>query len=451
MEQREYALYKRCLEWYCIDPDFRALMDESPRRAVEKLGYGQSLNGEQAYRAIRWTVFREPWGQAPDDNPYLQAVLAREQLLRSHLMRCHSREGFASEHLYSYEQMTRNRCRMESRLVRRNDYVFYFPFCIELSKGCSVQCSFCGLSAEPHRGDFLYTEENRGLFRSVVQAAYRHFGSILGCCPLYFATEPFDNPDYERFMVDFRQITGLLPQTTTAIANRDPQRLRRWMEIIGPQALQEHAALRISIRSVEQFHKIAALYSPEELASVELVANNPQSIHRYSASGRAMDAPYGSRTAAHYSICCISGIRVNLVERSVSFLEPEVPSQAYPLGYHLRQVRTFRDAGEFALILEEFDRLYFQSRMPRELPLRFNANITLREEGGTYLFLGDGCGYRIGKNQFTQEIVAGIRENQCFSQIISRFPITAGDVQRLYDAFEALYIRGYIQTENSQP
>ena len=142
---------------------------------------------------------------------------------------------------------------------------------------------------------------------------------------------------------------------------------------------------------------------------------------------------------------------MNLVERSVSFLEPEVPSQAYPLGYHLRQVRTFRDAGEFALILEEFDRLYFQSRMPRELPLRFNANITLREEGGTYLFLGDGCGYRIGKNQFTQEIVAGIRENQCFSQIISRFPITAGDVQRLYDAFEALYIRGYIQTGNSQP
>ena len=53
--------------------------------------------------------------------------------------------------------------------------------------------------------------------------------------------------------------------------------------------------------------------------------------------------------------------------------------------------------------------------------------------------------------QFTQEIVAGIRENQCFSQIISRFPITAGDVQRLYDAFEALYIRGYIQTGNSQP
>ena len=37
MEQREYALYKRCLEWYCIDPDFRALMDESPRQAVEKL------------------------------------------------------------------------------------------------------------------------------------------------------------------------------------------------------------------------------------------------------------------------------------------------------------------------------------------------------------------------------------------------------------------------------
>lgn len=445
MEQTDYARYKRCYEWYCVDPDFRAQMDESPRRAVEALGYEDTPNPEQALAAIRWTLFRDPADGDPQLNPYIRAGAARQQRIYQHLSHYHSREGFASAHLYDYEQIIRSRCRMENRLIRQNDFIYYYPMCIELSKGCSVQCSFCGLSAERHQGDFRYTEENRALFRSVVRAAYRHLGPILGCCPLYFATEPFDNPDYERFMVDFRQITGLLPQTTTAIANRDPQRLRRWMETIGPQALQEHAALRLSIRSLEQFHKIAALYTPQELEFVELVANNPQSIHRYSASGRAMEDAQGDRSGAQYSICCLSGLRVNLVERSVSFLEPEVPSGDYPLGYALKQVRTFRDAEEFVRILEEFDGLYFRSQLPREQPLRFNANITLREEGGAFLFLGDGCGYRIGKNHFTQEIVAGIRLNHSFDQIISRLPVSEADGQRLYAAFHELYLRGYLQ------
>lgn len=445
MDKSEYGKFKRCLEWYCIDPDFRSRMDGDPAEAVASLGFGDALVGSLVHRAIHWIAYREKGEDDPLKNPYVLAALARERCLKDHLDRYHSREGFASEKLHAYEQATRARCRMESRLVRQNQHIYYYPFGMELSKGCSVQCSFCGFAAEPHQGDFRYTEENRALFRSVIRIAYEYFGPILGCCPPYFATEPFDNPDYERFMTDFREITGLLPQTTTAIANRDPQRLRAWMETLGPYPLEHHAALRLSIRSLGQFHKIAALYSPEELADVELVANNLQSIHRYSDSGRAAGHQEGSRTASRYSICCLSGVKVNFVEKSVMFLEPELPDEHHPLGYRVKEVRSFRDGESFAAILRDYDRLYFCHQLPWELPLYFNQNVNIQESEGVYLFLGDGCGYRIGKNRFTQEIVEGIRENRSFSEIVSWFPITSEDSQRLYAAFQELFARGYLR------
>ena len=445
MDNPQYAKFKRCQEWYCIDPDFRARMEDDPRQALASLGFGEALDAVPVRRAIRWILFRERGEDDPLKNPYVLAAQQREPLLLAHLQRCHSREGYGSEKLFAYELAAQARCRMESRLVRQNQFIYYYPFAMELSKGCSVQCSFCGFAAEPHQGDFRYTPENRDLFRGVIQRSFGYFGPILGCCPPYFATEPFDNPDYEKFMADFRQITGLLPQTTTAVANRAPQRLRDWMAAVGPQGLEEHAAVRISIRSLGQFKKIAALFTPEELVNVELVANNPESLHRYSDSGRAAHHQVGSRAASRYSICCLSGMKVNFVERSVTFLEPELPDERYPLGYSVKEVRHFKTVEEFSKILEDFDRLYVHARLPRELPLYFNQNVTIRDSEDVYLFLGDGCGYRIGKNPFTRKIVEGIPENRSFAEIISRFSVTPEDSQRLYAAFQELFARGYLR------
>ena len=41
MDNPQYAKFKRCQEWYCIDPDFRARMEDDPRQALA------SLSGER--------------------------------------------------------------------------------------------------------------------------------------------------------------------------------------------------------------------------------------------------------------------------------------------------------------------------------------------------------------------------------------------------------------------
>ena len=447
MDRIEQAQFKRCMEHYCADPDFRALMDSDPGKAAVSAGLTR-LDARSAYQAVRGIVFHEGDPAVLGGNPYVRASAESEKKTAAYLAGFWDDAGLASDKVLRYETIVRERCRTESSLLRRNSHVFFFPFAFELSKGCSVQCSFCGFAAQRHQADFLHTPENAALFRDIIRAAAGYAGAAAACCPLYFATEPFDNPDYEKFMLDFRGITGGYPQTTTAVADRIPDRLRGWMKQVGEQDIAEHAALRISIRTLGQFRKIAQMYPPEELFGVELLANNPESVHACSASGRAAEGTgIGARHAARYSICCISGMKVNMVDKTVEFIEPELPDEQYPQGYGVREKRTFADAEEFAGILRDFDRLYVHDAMPWDLPLRFNQNVKVSLEGNSWQFAGDESGYRIGNNLFTGAVVEGIRARKSFADSLAMFA-TAGEesARKLYEAFNALYIRGYIRS-----
>lgn len=445
MNSNALPKFKRCMEWYAADPAFRALMERAPQEAIRQLGFEEALEGAQVLEAIQWLQFHKTPGDP--GNPWIVGMNAHHKAIFDHIEASHGMDCFASETLWQYEENTRNRCRMEFHALRENAGIYYYPFAFELSKGCSVQCPFCGLAAEQHQGDFAFTPENEALFQGVVTAAKEFAGSILSSCPLYFATEPFDNPDYEKFMTVYREITGGVPQTTTAIANRFPDRIRSWMHAVGPQAMHERAALRISIRSLAQFRKITAAYTPEELMDVELLANNPESIHRCSDSGRASRGSV--RTAessmAHYSICCVSGFRVNLVERTAAFLEPEIPDEEFPLGYRIREIQHFETPEDFRKILAQFGERYVHDRLPRVLPLFFNKNIRIQEERDRFVFLGDRTGYQIGRNLFTEAVITGIRSHRCFEDILQPLSLNAEGQERLYEAFNALFVRGYLR------
>ncbi len=446
MDRIEQAQFKRCIEHYCADPDFRALMDSDPGKAVLFVGLTR-LDARSAYQAVRGIVFHEGDPAVLGGNPYVRASAESERKTAAYLAGFFATAGLASDKVLRYETIVRERCRTESSLLRRNGHVRFYPFAFELSKGCSVQCPFCGFAAERHQADFLYTPENAALFRDIIRIAAGYAGGAAVCCPLYFATEPFDNPDYEKFMLDFREITGGFPQTTTAVAERIPDRLRGWMKQVGEQGIAERTALRISIRTLGQFRRIAQMYAPEELFGVELLANNPESVHACSASGRAAEGTgIGARHAARYSICCISGMKVNMVDKTVEFIEPELPDEQYPLGYGVREKRAFTDAEEFAGILRDFDRLYVHDTMPWDLPLHFNRSVKVSVGGDAWQFAGDGIGYRIGKNLFTGAVVEGIQAHKSFTDSLAMFMMAGESARKLYEAFNALYIRGYIRS-----
>ena len=442
MDDRKWAGFKRFMDCFAADDEFRIAASSSPSSAAAAEGI--MLDDPQgALEAVRGIFFREETASSAAMY-YLCAAAKRRQAQMDHLSILMSPRSYASEKLFSYEALTLSRCRTECRPLRENTQVIFFPMAVELSGGCSVQCPFCGFSAPKHTGDFRYTPENAALFRDVIQAAYERFGPITGACPLYFATEPFDNPDYERFMLDISAVTGTFPQTTTAVAEKDPQRLHAWLARLGPTLLRETAALRISIRTRAQFRKICALYPPEETADVEMVANNPESVHSLSRSGRAA-AYSGRRRAMDYSICCVSGVKVSMTEQTVSFIQPELPGAEYPLGYGVLAERPFRDGAEFAAILDDYLCSYVQDRLPRDASLRFNPSTRIKEEDSSWLFTGDMCGYRIGKNPLTSSVMESIRDHGTFDDGALRFRPDDRTLERLYGTFSQLFTRGYIR------
>jgi hypothetical protein len=70
------------------------------------------------------------------------------------------------------------------------------------------------------------------LFREVLTNLHRYTGQRAGAWEfLYWATDPFDNPDWESFCLDFCDVFGRFPLTTTAQAMRDPARTHAFMGV----------------------------------------------------------------------------------------------------------------------------------------------------------------------------------------------------------------------------
>lgn len=396
---KEYACFKRCMEMYSADPEFRKAMEDCPDEAVAGAGFAGILDGEAAKRAIRRIVYQT--GDVTG-NPYFQAFSEINFAAGSLTVSDHKRESFASERMYYYLDTQRNRCRMECEVIRTHPYIYYYPFAFELSGGCSVQCPFCGFAAGKYRGAFRYTDENAKLFREVVSAAYEIAGRITSSCPCYFATEPLDNPDYEKFLADFREITGEFPQTTTAVADRDPARIRALSALLGEDNLRNRASLRMSVRTLEQFRRIIGEYSPEELAFVEILANNPESVNGVSASGRVQTGKYPEMKKLGYSISCVAGMKVSLFDGTVEFVEPELPCEDFPLGYRVLEKRSFKSGAEFREICVGLTEKYAAGIPEDNVPLCINRNVSIEKQDGRYVFSGQGFSYTVAWEAFPE-------------------------------------------------
>ena len=442
MTAGEYARFKRFAEATAIDPDFRQRAARDPAEAARSLSLALS-DPESAWEAA--AAVNTGSAAEAGDNPYAAEYLRRAAVVGSYVDEMHSREAYRSQEIFLYADAVRNRCRMENSVLRGHSNIRYFPLCFELSLGCSVHCPFCGLDAGPWSADFRYTEENARLWREILCASLEILGPIAGTAACYLATEPLDNPDYERFLKDFAGIMGNVPQTTTAVADRNPERLRSLMRFLDPDRLEKQAALRFTVRSLAQFYRMAALYSPEELIGVELLANNPESLSRYSASGRVRKGKSGKDDPLAYSICCIAGLRVNMVEKRMRFIEPEIPDDDYPLGLRVREERFFSDAESFRRAAEEMTERWSVGTLSDDRPLAWNRHCEVRETAGAILFLGDAIGYRVPRNPCAGQAVQLVNDGCTLSQIREKTSLPEAWRPGFDAMMNQLYLRGYLR------
>lgn len=445
MTRSEYARFKRALEWYSVDPSFRESASENPKGAFGQLGLEGAA--ESVLKGIRHILNGESHMEMAQRNPYVTEFVNRNRFVSERVAQRYQQEQYAAYGIFRYADTVRNRCRMESHLIRFHSNIYFSPACFELSDGCRVQCPFCGFAAKPWTADFPYTKENQALWRDIIRITREFLGPVVDYAPCYFATEPLDNSDYEAFLMDMRELSGNVPQTTTALAEKYPERIRALIRNLGEEELAQNASLRISIRSLAQFRQIMELYSAEELEYVELLPNNPESSYVYSASGRAVQGHLNlpKQKAVQYSISCCAGIRVNMVHKTISFVEPELPDADHPLGISIRETVSFQDAETYRNGLVKLFRSYAFGLLPYYVPVQINRHVCVKLEGQIIRLEGDEISYSIEKTPVIEAALTQLIEGVRITELIQSANIEEKEAQKLYETLNELYIRGYLR------
>ena len=262
----------------------------------------------------------------------------------------------------------------------------------ELTKGCSVGCWFCALSPDRLTAVFRHDEENGALWRDVLTAFKDAIGGAMKSGFLYWASDPLDNPDYEKFCLDFHDVAGIFPPTTTALALKNAARTRALLRVS-----EEHGCWlnRFSIITLKMLDAVHREFSADELARVECLAVNRESAFAFGNAGRFRDhanaepeildrqfqnlqwAPWytgdpsyaGTEEYPLASIGCVTGFLVNMCDRDVKLISPCTADDRWPLGYFVYEEGTFETADDFrALIAKMIETRMSPHVAPRARP-----------------------------------------------------------------------------------
>lgn len=361
---QENAIYKRFNERWVADPDFRKALNEDKASTLES--YGINCNPADV-RSLFEADVSQP---SPAMRAMWQIVVTKTNWINEF----YRKQGLPSDlRIYSWRERQIARQLLELGPFHSKSNL-HASLSIELTKGCSVGCWFCALSPERLNGIFEYSPANQVLWGDVLQVLHQYLGTGAQTGFLYWATDPLDNPDYEQFCLDFYQIIGVFPPTTTAQALKNPARTRALLKMSQERGCWLN---RFSILSIPMLNQVHAEFSAEELAQVECLALNRESAFAFGNAGKFRErahkepqllekqrknllwAPWYTGDPAYAnteeyplaSIGCVTGFLLNMCDRSVQLISPAAASDRWPLGYYIHAQGTFNDGAELGSLL----------------------------------------------------------------------------------------------------
>jgi radical SAM family RiPP maturation amino acid epimerase len=301
----------------------------------------------------------------------------------------------------------------------KNAHLVNVPVAFELNRGCSVGCWFCSVAAPKLTEKAVYADIGP-LWRDVLSVVREVVGDAARWGFCYWATDPLDNPDYEQFCLDFTEILGRFPQTTTAIALQDVERTRRVLKLSREHGCELN---RFSILSMSMLEKVLQSFTPEELLHVSLLPLNKEAGFAKSRSGRARQGrvPRGHLVSdeAHASTTsCISGFLFNMVDRRVQLVTPCNASDRWPLGHWVIDEFYFENGDD----LRRKMLACIETCMPIALPsvrvVRFHRALALSMGGQSIHLESSWTTYELHSLPFAKE----------FSERIGQGARTAGEL-----------------------
>jgi len=374
---RDVAHTKRFLEYWSADPKFRELLPTDPAGVAAAAGLEAD---PEAIRSLWETDAHAPvHSQAPTPSVARYRAFMSEKFAYRNYLRTAADSTHAGFKAWRERQI--NRC-FGQLGAQKGDSLVHACLAVELCAGCSVGCWFCGISALKLEGVWPYTDENARLWRGVLRAMRETLGDAAGRGFCYWATDPLDNPDYEKFCTDFSDLLGRFPQTTTAQPMRDPQRFRQLHRLARERGNEID---RFSVLTLGTLKKIFAEYSAEELLFVELVMqmDGAYAGKAYAGKARSKQERWKKATGQEpppdestSTIACVSGILLRMPERSFELVSPARADERWPNGYRIHARRTFEDADDFRQQLQQVLSA-LPTRLPLDTPLRMRQDIQL--------------------------------------------------------------------------
>lgn len=387
-ELAQLARIKRLLELIVGDAEVRG----SALRSRESAGIDPDLQRHAESLGLDAAALRPLWDcgvtVAESDTPRWPLVALWRSWtdeLAHHRQRLRALGSTREANALFDEWRSRQIVRLSTELPPANsDAQIYAVAAFELSDGCSVGCSFCGLSAGRLHGIFSY-RESRELWNEILGATVRLFGSgaaTLGC---YWATEPFDNPDYLNFIEDAFNATGVRPPTTTAAALRDVHVTRRCIERAA-ECGSGHP--RFSVLSTRQLRAIHAAFTPDELLNVPMVIHAKGAPTVRARAGRMFDpaAPIGE----HATIAGVIGLLVSMVKRTVRLIVPCLPSTEWPDGFRVLGTAPFDNATQFEAECRRLIDAHCRTQLDPAAQLSFRSDLKYHQLGSGFRLEGAG-------------------------------------------------------------
>jgi radical SAM family RiPP maturation amino acid epimerase len=370
---------KRFFECWMADADFRQQFEADPQTATAARGL--SVDPEEFRQVWEWFAASSPacavrneLNVTPDAPAALREFRALKNAERAYQDELRERATPTTRRWQAWR--SRQIARMSSQLAPSLlQVLLHPPFACELSRGCSVGCWFCGVGALKLGDHFTYTPENAVLWTKLLHVLRKFAGGASGGQGfLYWATDPLDNPDYEKFASDFRKVFARYPDLTTSQPVKHLDRVRRLIELSN---IRDDFYIRFSVLTLRQLNALHAEFSAEDLATVSLIPRNKGSLAPIALVGAARKPQLSQRaeTGQDETIACVSGFLLNMVERSIQLVTPCLASERWPLGYIVYEQAFFRDETDLERTIGRMIATHMPDDIPADRPLRFRSDL----------------------------------------------------------------------------
>jgi radical SAM family RiPP maturation amino acid epimerase len=357
-----------------------------------------------------------------------------QQQLQQHRELLRDYPAYAGTNLRFKAWRAREMARAESELGPRDAALTHPVVAYELSSGCSLGCWFCGISAKKF-GGYASHAAYGPLWREVLGVMADTLGQAVRTGVCFGATDPFDNPDYNAFILDHYAITGSLPPTTTAAPLRNLGLTR------GLLALAEQngpVLTRFSLLTRRIMDDVLAEFSARDLLMVELIPQMNGSVMPKADAGRARGRRPKAATidAMSTTIACVSGFLINLPEQRIRLVSPCRASDAWPDGYRVYADEPFTTGDDFRAAIESIVERCMAPEPPLDRALRFRADLRLTASQAGVRLQNDVTAHHITGDRFIPALAEMLAlGDRPLREVVGR---VVGDGASLFDVLNAV-------------